>query len=162
MTFKYEKQDASATSWSFPWEDLLFVKWWRLNAVSGRGQSVSQSKGAGPSVVLTEIGDTPAIQGHHLVTVSHEKMGVGHILLECLKELLFIYSLLHKMIVKCVWVRISSHTLLDMRNVFLAWFDISGSQMEGWNWKIGFRSVLFWGKTMLNKKMNWIKIKLKY
>ncbi len=51
MTFKYKKTRCISHFLNFPWEDLLFVNWWRLNAASGRGQCVSQSEEAGPSIV---------------------------------------------------------------------------------------------------------------
>jgi len=66
------------------------------------------------------------IQGYRLVTVSHEKMGVGHVLLECLKELLFIYTTAQDDCEMCVGV-------CFMRNVFLV----------GCTSNIAFRFVLF-------------------
>lgn len=106
------KQDASAT---YIYMGISLV----CELLSGRSQYANQSNGAGLSVVLTEIWDTSTIQGYRLVTVSHEKMGVGRILLECLKELLFIYTVAQDDCEMCVGV-------CFMRNVFLAllnWWD---------------------------------------
>lgn len=146
------KQDASATSWRFTWEDLLFVSCWRVNAVNGRSQYASQSYGTGPSVVLTVIWNTSTIQGHRPVTVSHEKMGVGRILLECLKELLFIYTAAQDDCEMCVGVYFMTNTPGYEKCVS------SGSQLVGCNSEIGFRFVLFRSVTTLNNDKYYIHV----
>lgn len=77
-------------------------------------------------------------------------MGVGHILLEFLKELLFIYTAAQDDCEMCVGVHFMTNTPGYEKCVS------SSSQLVGCNSKIGFRFVLFRSVTTLNNEKYYI------